>query len=88
MLPPTCNHVIFRLVQDYNGVMDNIMQQLLSRELMYDPIKQVGLSTTRELDPRFRAQTRWNSWKNMTVSAIFVGVDIYTQDLYATRGAE
>lgn len=29
------------LLQDYNGVMDNIMQQLLSRELMYDPIKQV-----------------------------------------------
>lgn len=28
-------------LQDYNGVMDNIMQQLLSRELMYDPIKQV-----------------------------------------------
>ena len=28
-------------MQDYNGVMDNIMQQLLSRELMYDPIKQV-----------------------------------------------
>lgn len=30
-------------MQDYNGVMDNIMQQLLSRELMYDPIKQVSL---------------------------------------------
>ncbi|CAM9584690.1 unnamed protein product [Ascophyllum nodosum] len=27
--------------EDYNGVMDNIMQQLLSRELMYDPIKQI-----------------------------------------------
>lgn len=32
----------FKYVQDYNGVMDNIMQQLLSRELMYDPIKQVS----------------------------------------------
>lgn len=31
-------------MQDYNGVMDNIMQQLLSRELMYDPIKQVKLA--------------------------------------------
>ncbi|CAN0385131.1 unnamed protein product, partial [Discosporangium mesarthrocarpum] len=27
--------------EDYDGLMDNIMQQLLSRELMYDPIKQV-----------------------------------------------
>lgn len=34
--------VCFVRMQDYNGVMDNIMQQLLSRELMYDPIKQVN----------------------------------------------
>ncbi|CAM9160605.1 unnamed protein product [Laminaria digitata] len=27
--------------KDYNGMMDNIMEQLLSRELMYDPIKQI-----------------------------------------------
>ena len=27
--------------EDYNEVMDNLMQQLLSRELMYDPIKSI-----------------------------------------------
>lgn len=39
-------------IQDYNGVMDNIMQQLLSRELMYDPIKQVRPSRLPAADGR------------------------------------
>lgn len=40
-------HALAASMQDYNGVMDNIMQQLLSRELMYDPIKQVTEHTPR-----------------------------------------
>jgi peroxin-19 len=27
--------------EDYNQVIDSVMKQLLSRDLMYDPIKQV-----------------------------------------------